>query len=363
MFTTPDRPLDILAVLPELAAHARRATRLHPRRGNPAAGASSVAGPLLWPVDEPWPTCSLPHLTTVRREATAEEQARSPRTRESQANGLASMNTEFEDLRARFPADPDVARLAGRWDDGRSRIPAAAPARVPAPRTITAQELVSPEQPVPLVPVVQLCAADVPEIPFPEGTDLLQILWCPHWHTTLSGPQQHYCGPAPSIFWRAAARLGHTVTRPAAGGAGGFVLEQCTVHPEHITEYPDPDDLPEPLQEQIYAWEDSLGDESAFDYRNDLSLAPGLKTGGWPYWPEASRSVRCACGSDMHLLLTLPNGERAADSWDPVEDHIHTSEDYNEELDDPTRFSGAREGVLVYICRRDPRHEPWIAVE
>ncbi|MEV7124272.1 hypothetical protein [Kitasatospora griseola] len=364
MFTTPNRPLDILAVLPELATYARRATRLHPRRGNPAAEASSVAGPLLWPEDEPWPTCSLPHLVTVRREATAEEQARSPRIRESPAAGLASVNAKFEEIRARFPTDPNVARLASRWYDGQSRIPAVAPERVPAPTIITTQELVPTEHPVPLVPVVQLRTADVPEIPFPEGTDLLQILWCPHLHTTLRGPQQHYYGPAPSIFWRTAARLAHTIAPgPAAGGVGGYVLEQCTVHPEHITEYPDPEDLPEPLQEQIYAWEESLGDESAFDYRNDLSLAPGLKTGGWPYWPETSRSVRCDCGSEMYLLLTLPNGERGADSWNPLEECSQTGEDYNEELDDPTRFSGAREGILIYICHRDPHHEPWIAIE
>ncbi|MDX3232642.1 hypothetical protein [Streptomyces sp. ME19-01-6] len=27
-------------------------------------------------------------------------------------------------------------------------------------------------------PVLQLYAADVPDLPFPPGTDLLQLLWC-----------------------------------------------------------------------------------------------------------------------------------------------------------------------------------------
>lgn len=51
--TTPPRPVDIEAVFPALAAHRRTATRLHPRHGVPGAEDSSVAGPLLWPADEP----------------------------------------------------------------------------------------------------------------------------------------------------------------------------------------------------------------------------------------------------------------------------------------------------------------------
>ncbi|MEV6841452.1 hypothetical protein AB0N17_44585, partial [Streptomyces sp. NPDC051133] len=35
--------------------------------------------------------------------------------------------------------------------------------------------------------VAQLYAADVPEIAFPEGTDLVQILWCPEVHGPRSG--------------------------------------------------------------------------------------------------------------------------------------------------------------------------------
>lgn len=55
--TTPPRPLNIEAVFPELAPLARTAVRLHPRVGEPTAHHSSVGGPLLWPADEPWPTC------------------------------------------------------------------------------------------------------------------------------------------------------------------------------------------------------------------------------------------------------------------------------------------------------------------
>jgi hypothetical protein len=56
--TTPRGRALLLAQYPELADYARPALRLHPRRGHPAVGNSSVGGPLLWPADEPWPTCS-----------------------------------------------------------------------------------------------------------------------------------------------------------------------------------------------------------------------------------------------------------------------------------------------------------------
>ncbi|MFE9399908.1 hypothetical protein [Streptomyces flavidovirens] len=62
MMTRTPRPSTeaILAALPELAPYARDAVVLHPERGEPDSGHSSIGGPLLWPSDEPWPVCSLP---------------------------------------------------------------------------------------------------------------------------------------------------------------------------------------------------------------------------------------------------------------------------------------------------------------
>ncbi|MFJ7419114.1 hypothetical protein ACIQXD_10880 [Streptomyces uncialis] len=45
----------------------------------------------------------------------------------------------------------------------------------------------SPAGPLPVVPVVQLFARDVPELRFPEGKDVLQVVWCPLIH-----PEQSY---------------------------------------------------------------------------------------------------------------------------------------------------------------------------
>ena len=77
--TTPPRP-DVVAAVPELAAYARIATRLHPRPGTPGVGDSSIGGPLLWPAEEPWPVCTADHATTHRHVANlrrpADEQLR-----------------------------------------------------------------------------------------------------------------------------------------------------------------------------------------------------------------------------------------------------------------------------------------------
>jgi hypothetical protein len=57
--TTPPRPLDVAAVFPQLAPLARPALRLRPRPGSPSPSPydSSVGGPLLRPVNQPWLYC------------------------------------------------------------------------------------------------------------------------------------------------------------------------------------------------------------------------------------------------------------------------------------------------------------------
>nr|BEK63072.1 hypothetical protein KPHV_02990 [Kitasatospora purpeofusca] len=44
--TTPERPVDVERLFPELARYRRTATRLHPRPGAPGARDSSVGGPM-----------------------------------------------------------------------------------------------------------------------------------------------------------------------------------------------------------------------------------------------------------------------------------------------------------------------------
>src|SRR4051794_25602761 len=53
-----------------------------------------------------------------------------------------------------------------------------------------------PEHDLPFIAVLQLLREDVPELPFPEDMNLLQVLWCPEDHDE--------CGYAPcaTLFWR-----------------------------------------------------------------------------------------------------------------------------------------------------------------
>lgn len=132
--TTPPGRTLLLAQFPELADYARPVLRLHARRGHPTAGESSVGGPLLWPVDEPWPTC-----------------------------------------------DSDDHELAGDSSG-------------------------SFDEPVVMACVLQLYRRDLPAgiLPapgwaFPNGTDLLQVLWCPN-------PHEDTYGPYVRVFWRTEAR-------------------------------------------------------------------------------------------------------------------------------------------------------------
>ncbi|WP_157032329.1 hypothetical protein [Kitasatospora cheerisanensis] len=350
MFTTPDRPLDVLAVFPELAPLARRATRLHPRRGIPAPGASSLAGPLLWPADEPWPACGLAHVVKVERPATPEESRHA-------ATGLARLNADFEQSMEPFSAqlaDPGsvLATFRDRWYD----LQRAASAEPRDRAVVTTEELLPPEQPVPLLPVLQLHAADVPETSFPEGADLVQLLWCPLPHRSAPGLLSHLPGPAPLLIWRAAAGLSRSVGAPRPAGAiDGFVLEQCVLGPEGITEFPCAEALPEPLRSRVLEWDEAQDAAGGPTYDRDLSVAPGARTGGWPVGP---RRVRCDCGSETALFLTLPEGGEGEPGWSPVGDPARAARPE----DNPTGLTGPEE-IVVFLCTRDPRHEVRMVVE
>lgn len=110
--TTPESPIDLLEVLPELADLRATTVRLHPRKGRvPGRHASKMGGTLLWSADEPWPVCDEPWPT--------------------------SWTSYVEDG---IPVPEDDPRA----------------------------------EPFPLVPVLQLRADDFPEMPFLPGADLIQ---------------------------------------------------------------------------------------------------------------------------------------------------------------------------------------------
>jgi hypothetical protein len=282
--TTPPRPVDVTAVFPELRLYALTATRLHPRPGHPGVTDSSVGGPLLWPAGEPWPMCTAGDHDTetpqypqdVRRwrALLAAAWARTPR-------GEPLRITDEE--RAALP-DLDVA----------------------APRHLTSE-------PIAMIPVVQLFRRDVPGLPGPEGTDVLQVLWCPLDHADLE-----YC-PRVQLRWRRA----DTVTEVLAEAPqplvvyGDYLPEPCVLHPEQVREFPYVDLLPGELAERVCAWDDEL-------YSFALSIADGWKLGGHVDWSLSDpRPMDCErCGTPMRLLLCAASAEWDHETfgWRPVED-------------------------------------------
>ncbi|WP_225728734.1 MULTISPECIES: hypothetical protein [unclassified Nocardia] len=301
-YTTPPRPVDVAAVLPALAPFARTATRLHPRPGNPSPQDSSVGGPLLWPAAEPWPHCDGPHdLNALGSPAP-----------------LADVRLIRDAARSGGTMTPQVReaydRIHPRWQD-RSPVPR------PYPGSIA------------MLPVAQLYARDVPNLPAPAGADLLQVLWCPFDH-----PEDDEYMPKTALFWRSAAEVTDLRTdppQPAVIQTGDYLPEPCTIAPEQVIEYPRSLELDDDLREQLKQLTqhaarlgveaDDIADGVIEElYNSNLAVAPGWKVGGWIGWGTTDPYPQpCpTCGTPTRPLLTIATSEwdSSQHSWIPYED-------------------------------------------
>ncbi|MFC5251484.1 hypothetical protein [Streptomyces nigrescens] len=343
--TTPPRPIDVTAVLPELAAHTRETTRLHPRPGAPDIAESSIGGPLLWPASEPWPTCTAPRmvqrsepiapaLVLALQQAQAEREAR-------QGSGRGGRRSPEElalldEASGRRGASIDLIRYTTHWYESEAH-----------------------EEPNPLVAVAQLHARDIPTVGFPSGTDLLQVLWCPTDHQDLPGQPRFYGGPYVHLVWRRASDLSSapgSVPPQPRDTHDPYMPTPCVLHPEQVTEYQYADLLPEALCARLDAQDEQWLEETDYAYQYDLSIAPGFKAGGWASWHLTDpASVNCRCGASMDLLLSFDSSEwdGGSKSWRPIEDaeadHVGACT--------PTGLSPGRWGALrIFICPTDPTH-------
>jgi hypothetical protein len=303
--TTPPRP-DMVAVVPELAAYARTATRLHPRPGAPGVGDSSVGGPLLWPAEEPWPVCTADHATARRHVANL-----------------------------RRPADERLIRRILSAAHGRTRrgqrlrlFKEERALLAHADRPVPTSELAR-AGPLPLLAVAQLYRRDVPGLAGPQEADLLQVLWCPF---SGHGGLDASWDLAMVLKWRRAAEVDSERVlvdqpEPPVMESGDFFPEPCVLHPEQIVEYPGLELLPKELQQRLRQWERDTGQHD-YGY-NGLAVAPGWKVGGWTLGVRPwtwRRPLVCGCGELMELLLKIEGAEWGYDEdrgiypWRPVED-------------------------------------------
>lgn len=286
--TTPAPRFDIAAIVPEIAALAKVTVRLHPRPGpESAVNASKLGGRFLWPADEEWPRCMEPEWPQD------------------------GWTFDLESPELPEPPEDLSARLHEHI----------------------------------YVPILQLRRDEFPELQFPEGKDLFQLLWCPNDHFW-------QISPVCKAIWRAEAEITNpraTMPRPTPIEEE-YLPRPCQLHPERIIEYPD-QGLPLEIAAAIERWESTAQEYDL--YWSELSAAPGTKLGGYPQWIQGEWIPDCECGHPMEHLLTIASPEHRGRSWQrwcPVEDF--------DALDETDQSTGIMLGdvgsMYVFICRRCP---------
>ncbi|MFD9430386.1 hypothetical protein [Streptomyces sp. NPDC060002] len=194
-----------------------------------------------------------------------------------------------------------------------------------------------------LVPVAQLTAADFPEIRFPEGADLVQLLWCPDWHDQ---PHPEGWGQACRLFWRTAADVLNPLPEgeqpePDTHWDGDMIPLPCVLHPERVTEH---------------SWDEELPDE--------LSPTPGYKVGGSMSWgvtdrPESMDCGEDGCGAPLELFLQLDSYEyEDGGRFQPLgERGLDPTSEAGRAAREPVGMTVGRGGHAgLFVCTADPRH-------
>ncbi len=292
--TTPAPRYDIAAIVPEIAELAKVTVRLHPRPGpEPAVNASKLGGRFLWPADEEWPRC-----------------------------------TEAEPPQDGWPLDLETLE----------------------PPTDLSMRLHEHFY----VPILQLRRDEFPELQFPEGKDLFQLLWCPNDHFWQMAP---VC----KVFWRAEAKVGKLrpdMPQPAPVEQE-YLPRPCELHPERVVEYPHQSDLPEAINDVIEQWESTLDGQQGGVYFYELSTATGTKLGGHPRWIQSGGTPACQGGHSMEHLVTVASWEFSGrgERWCPIQDLEHaefTADDAGpkEARRSTSIMLGDVGSLYLFICRR-----------
>jgi hypothetical protein len=223
-----------------------------------------------------------------------------------------------------------------------------------------------------LVPVLQLTADDIPELGFPPGTDLFQLLWCPIRHERL----QPLDGPAARAFWRKRAEVRKrlvAIPSPVVDRKSDeYWPAPCILSPERIVEYPalfqldiENPDLRAKLEESDALQEIVASLEGAYEevrtiYSYWLSVAEGTKVGGYPHWIQDPEWPQCECGARMQYLLTVSSAEWDGGNWNrwlPAEDRHVRSARYDIRIRVQCAANlmlGDMGNINYFICRNCP---------
>ena len=175
-----------------------------------------------------------------------------------------------------------------------------------------------------MLPVAQLYARDLPLPVSPPGADLLQVLWCPF---------DHPADPRTALRWRSTATVTDVLDAPPEPPvirSQDYLPEPCLLAPEQVMEYPRLLELDKELQQQLAdpsRWGVSCSTDPEEFYQNELSTAPGWKTGGWTGWGLSDPVPQLCpeCGTEQVPLLTIAPFEwdHGSKSWAPEEERTN----------------------------------------
>ena len=152
----------------------------------------------------------------------------------------------------------------------------------------------------PFIPLLQFRREDFPEIPFPPGRDLLQILWHPQF--TERRPIG-FLAPSTRVYWW--TQLEMTDPAPvqpeaAPGSHPGLVPRPSRLAPRRRLDLPNIVDLPARLQAALAERELTQA------YRDSGACSHGSKLLGHADWLRDSVQLRCSsCGRLMTHFLSL----------------------------------------------------------
>jgi len=201
--------------------------------------------------------------------------------------------------------------------------------------------------PVPvMVSAAQFFRDDFPELPFPEGTDVLQILFCPLEHDS-----PYHRGPAVRLVWRDSAEVGDIAVPPPVpeGAEAGFLPEQCVFEPCSIDELPRLCDFPQETRAALGIPEGASDDPEGWPELDHYS-----KIGGWTAWSGADRvDLGCReCGAELRQTIALATEEHEVGCGCEVTEG------------EPAGWSFFHQGVLnIFTCPADVTHPVKVRID
>lgn len=173
----------------------------------------------------------------------------------------------------------------------------------------------------PYAPILQLRRDDFPELPWPAGKDLFQLLWCPRVHFEGNGMHDPSETPTQTPGFVAKWRTERLVVKalPAMPKLEQ-PFQECSFQPEDIAEYPQADEFDreqiEPHLRTLAPWLARVPHKGEhvpdpwWRYSHDVAVAPGTKLLGYPQWIQDDDTPECeSCGERMRLLLTCASQE------------------------------------------------------